>query len=100
MAYRRHAHPRYPRRPVAKTYTIEPGGHGETYHRTTGYTVYGHDTYPPHSVLAGSPRRTWEGHFDTIEAARAAFPAADLIAGTTHIPVDVLTAHLPDEPDY
>ncbi len=80
--------------------TIEPGGHGETYHRRTGYTVYEHGVYPRHSVLAGQPSRRWLDHFDTLEAAKAAYPDAELIAGSTHIPLDTVLAGIPDDTDY
>jgi hypothetical protein len=74
--------------------------HGETYSRAT-FAVYEHGTYPRGSVLAGQPsRRFIDGGFETPEAAKAKYPHANIIGGTTHIPVDVLTAHLPDDSDY
>jgi hypothetical protein len=78
-------------------YTIEPGGRGATYRRVAGFTVYGHGTYPRHSVLAGQPLRRFEDHFDTLEEARAKFPTARLIPGTTYAPADL--SHLPDDGD-
>lgn len=82
-------------------HTIEYGN-GETY-RNRRPTVYKHDRYPRGSVLAGRPRRTWVDDFDTVAEAKAAFPeAVDLITGgggSTHVPVDVVTAGLPDEED-
>jgi hypothetical protein len=74
---------------------------GETYARAT-FAVYEHGVYPRSSVLAGSPsRRFVDGGFETVEAAKAKYPTATVIAGSTHIPVDALTAHLPgdDDPD-
>ena len=74
--------------------------HGETYSRST-FAVYEHGTYPRSSVLAGQPsRRFINGGFKTVEEAKAKYPNARIIPGTTHIPVDVLTAHLPDDSDY
>jgi len=73
---------------------------GETYSRST-FAVYEHGVYPRSSVLAGQPsRRFIDGGFETPEAAQAKYPDATIIAGSTHIPVDVLTAHLPDDTDY
>jgi hypothetical protein len=81
------------------TMTIERA-RGETYSRST-FAVYEHGIYPRSSVLAGQASRRWvEGGFATVEAARAKYPAAKPIAGTTHVPVDQLTAHLPDDGDY
>jgi hypothetical protein len=77
--------------------TIEPGGHGATYHRTTGYTVYEHGVYPRHSVLAGQASRRFVGHYATLEEAQAAHPDATLIAGTTYQDIETMVAHLPDE---
>jgi len=89
------------RKPKAPTYTIE-FGNGETY-RNSRPTVYKHDRYPSGSVLSGRERRTWVDDFDSVAEAKAAFPAAEDLTGangSTHIPVDVLTAGLPDGPDY
>lgn len=89
------------RRHGRPTFTIE-FGNGETY-RNTRPTVYKHDVYPRGSVLAGRPRRTWIGDFDTVAAAKAAYPTADdltTVNGSTHIPVDTLTAGLPDTEDW
>lgn len=83
-------------------FTIEHG-RGETYSNSRP-TVYRHDTYPRGSVLAGRQRRTWVNDYATIAEAKAAHPdAVDLISdggGSTHVPVDVLTAGLPDTEDY
>ncbi len=38
--------------------------------------VYGWDHYPPGSVLAGQPRKTLQGYFDTIEQALLIYPDA------------------------
>jgi hypothetical protein len=70
--------------------TIEPGSHGETYHREGGFTVYGHSTYGEGSVLEGQDMRCFLDYFDTLEEAQNAFPTAEVIEGSTyqqiHIP--------------
>ncbi len=78
-------------------------GHGETYH-TNKPTLYGHSTYGRRSVLAGRPRRVFLESWDDLDTARVELKAAkiryaDLCAsnGSTHIPVDFLTAGIPDE---
>lgn len=81
------------------SYTIERG-RGATYAHAEGFTVYGHDRYPRGSVLAGMDRRTYVDTFPTVETARAAYPTADVIAGTTYRDVDAMVAHLPDGPDW
>jgi len=53
-----------------------------------GYTVYEHGIYPGGSVLAGSPMRTWKAHFDTVEEAKAAYPSARAIEGSTYRSID------------
>jgi len=82
------------------TWTVEPG-HGETYH-TGKPTLYAHDEYPRHSVLAGQPRRAHIHEFESQEEAQKV--CADLKikadfydSGTTHVPSEVLTRHLPGE---
>lgn len=73
---------------------------GETYSRST-FAVYEHGIYPRTSVLAGQPsRRFVDGGFETPEAALAKYPTARVIAGTTHVPIRQLVAHLPDDTDY
>lgn len=86
---------------MKERYTIEVG-HGETYHQREGVTVYKHDRYPRGSVLAGQDRRTFVDTFESVEAAKAAFPkATDLTqVGSTHRPVADVVRHLPDDTDY
>lgn len=62
--------------------TIEPGEYGEL-------AVYAHSTYEYPSVLEGQPRRLFIDSFETEEAALAAFPAAEVCAGSTRVPVGV-----------
>ena len=69
-----------------------------TYHKTTGFTVYGLGTYPRSSVLAGQQRRTFLDSFATLEEAQAKFPNAKLVPGTTYQAPDL--SHLPDDGDY
>jgi len=79
------------------SWTIEPGGRGATYAHADGFTVYGHGVYGRYSVLAGQDLRRFEGHFPTLEAAKAAFPKATVIEGTSYTPVSL--SHLPDDED-
>ena len=70
---------------------------GATYARPT-FGVYRSGIYPRHSVLAGRPSRTFiDGGFVTVAEAKAAYPDAEVIDGTTHIPISVMTAGLPGE---
>ena len=48
---------------------------GQTYAHNK-YTAYAYGTYPRSSVLAGQMSRTFLDSFDTLEAARAAYPAS------------------------
>lgn len=86
------------------TFTLEPG-QGQTYAHGRP-VLYGHNTYPRGSVLAGQPERLWLKGWDTWEQARTELTTMGLKyddhgcdGGTTHIPVEILTAGLPDEPD-
>lgn len=81
------------------TYTIERE-RGETYSHAT-YAVYEHGVYPPHSVLAGQPSRRYvDGGFVDAADAKAKYPLARVIDGTTHVPIATRVAHLPDDTDY
>lgn len=62
--------------------TIERG-RGATY-ATDRWTVYEHGTYERGSVLEGQSRRTWLDDFETLDEARAAYPDADIIEGSTY----------------
>ena len=76
--------------------TIEPS-RGETYNHPGEFTVYGPGTYERGSVLEGRPMRVYvEGGFTSVETAKAKYPEADE-SGSTHIPVSVMTRHLPDD---
>ena len=95
-------------------WTIERGK-GETY-ASRDWTIYSHDSYPRSSVLAGRERRTFIWSFDVQcdeqdePAKQAAIKACKdagvwkytdvLDGGTTHIPVDQIVSHLPDDTDY
>jgi hypothetical protein len=73
--------------------------------------LYAHSIYERSSVLAGQPQRIWVAQWSTWDKARAAldeltkqdrtfrFDDFGEGGGTTHIPIAVLTRHLPDE-DY
>jgi hypothetical protein len=91
------------------TFTLERG-RGETYSHQRP-VLYAHSLYKQSSVLAGQPQRIWVAQWSTWDEARAAL--AELTkqdrtfrfedfgegGGTTHIPIAVLTRHLPNE-DY
>lgn len=61
--------------------TIEP-----SVHRDGEFAVYGHDTYPRSSVLAGRHRRTFLDSFESPEAAAEAYPEADAIEWSSRAP--------------
>jgi hypothetical protein len=80
-------------------------GRGETY--CSGRpTLYGHSTYGRSSVLAGQSRRVFLEDWDDLETAKAELAAAKIRftnicgSGSTHVPVDSMVSHLPDEGDY
>src|SRR4051794_41586056 len=89
------------------TFTLDPG-RGETY-RHNRPVLYAHSVYERNSVLAGQPRRLWVTQWDSWDEARAtlaqvrkadrSFKFEDFGegGGTTHIPSEVLTRHLPDD---
>lgn len=74
-------------------FTIELG-RGATY-STGRWTVYEHGTYERGSVLEGQSRRSWVDDFETLDEARAAYPDADIIDGSTYRPPYL--NHLPEE---
>lgn len=70
---------------------------GSTY-RSNKWAVYGHGVYERGSVLEGKPSRSFiDGGFETPEEAKAKYPDAEIIEGTTHIPISQMVAHLPDD---
>jgi hypothetical protein len=93
------------------TFTLEPGK-GETYSHGQP-TLYAHGEYESWSVLAGRDRRIWVESWIDWKIARDALAAAQAKfrqfgfqyedfgpgGGSTHVPVDVVTAHLPDSED-
>jgi hypothetical protein len=92
------------------TFTLEPG-RGETY-RHARPVLYAHSIYERSSVLAGQPRRLFLEQWATWDEARAAlaevrradrsFNFVDFGegGGSSHIPSDVLTRHLPEADDW
>ena len=60
------------------SYTIEPH-YREYTGDSVGFAVYEHSAYPLSSVLAGQLRRTFCGHFNTLEAAQAKWPKAEIL---------------------
>jgi len=89
------------------SFTVEPG-RGETY-ANNEFTVYSHDEYEESSVLYGRERRIWIGSFgregteqdahDTIKAAGAT-KITQFCGGSTHVPIEQIVSHLPDDTDY
>ena len=59
---------------------IEYPSIGATYGRPE-YGVYEYSEYPRSSVLAGQTRRRWLDSFETLNEAKAAYPAAVEAAG-------------------
>lgn len=92
------------------SFTLE-AGHGTTYSHGKP-VLYGHSTYERTSVLAGRPLRQWIEGWDTWEEARKeiaelkkavkGFRVKDYgpTGPSTHIPIEELTSHLPDDTDY
>lgn len=87
------------------TFTLEHG-RGETYNHGKP-VLYGHSVYPRGSVLAGKELRRFVTEWPTPEAALkdlAELPKFKyenmLEGGTTHIPVEQMVSHLPDDTDY
>ncbi len=81
-------------------------GRGQTYSHSRP-VLYGYSTYGRGSVLAGRPERLWMETWDDWEEARKELNAIPKFkyddmgdeesgCGSTHIPIDVLTAGLPD----
>jgi hypothetical protein len=91
------------------TFSLE-AGRGETYSHSRP-VLYGHSTYKRGSVMAGRPLRQWVETWDSWEEARADLASVKKAVkgfkfsdhgpegGSSHVPIDVLTAGLPDE-DY
>ncbi len=76
--------------------TIEQGSCGATYQNGDDtFTVYEIGTYGRSSVLAGQQRRQWLDQFPTLAEARAAYPKAEFIEGSTFREVSL--DHLPDD---
>lgn len=73
---------------------------GETY-SSMDWAVYAHGEYEDYSVLAGRRRRCFVCSFDSKEEAQKAIQEAKMpIDGesfSTHVPVDVVTSHLPGD---
>ena len=76
---------------------IEYPSAGATYCRRE-YGVYRYGVYPRHSVLAGQTMRIFLDSFKTLEEAKAAYPQAQVVAGSGYAPPDL--SHLPDDEDY
>lgn len=70
-----------------KTYRSIEMGRGATYCNNR-YTVYEHGVYPRTSVLAGRPSRKWLNEFETLAEAQAAYPDAEVWAGSSYQPFE------------
>lgn len=56
--------------PKMDYYTISEDNYGN-------FTVFGWDTFPTHSVLAGQPRKNFIDQYDRAEEAQEEYPDAD-----------------------
>jgi len=93
-----------------EAFSLEPG-QGETY-SSNRPTLYAHSTYGRSSVLAGRERREFVEMWNSWAEARTAldevkkkikrFKYDDFgeQGGTSHIPIDMMVSHLPDDTDY
>ena len=80
-------------------------GKGQTYQHNEP-TLYSLGVYPRSSVLAGQQSRKFLYSWSSYDEARAALDASGLkyddlfqSGGTSHIPVETMISHLPEE-DY
>jgi len=73
-------------------YTISHSRYGD------GADVFGWTTYERSSVLAGQPRKVFLDAFETLEAAKAKFPTAEL--SSPWMEPQVSLVHLPGEEDF
>ena len=86
------------------TFTLELG-RGETY-ATGKPTLYGHGFYPRGSVLAGRDLRRFIDSFDSVAEAHKVLAELKIKyddmtgGGSTHIPIEQMVSHLPDDTDY
>lgn len=64
---------------------------------TTGFCVYGWDTYPRSSVLAGQQRKVFLDHFERLDQVQAAYP--DAVGSHPLIERVISLNHLPGEDD-
>ena len=88
------------------TYFTLEKGQGESYSHMKP-TLYGHGTFPRSSVLAGRPKRVWVENWETWDEANNAIARLDQllgkrficreIEGTSHIPIEQMVSHLPDD---
>jgi hypothetical protein len=63
--------------------TIEPNATSAAY--GCPFAVYRHGVYEQSSVLAGSPKRTFLDSFETVEAAQAKYPQAEVRGFSTKV---------------
>ena len=73
-------------------YTISHSRYGD------GFDVFGWGVYERSSVLAGQPRKVFLDAFETLEAAKAEFPTAEL--SSSWMEPQVCLTHLPGEEDF
>ncbi len=88
------------------TFTLE-SGRGETYANSRP-TLYGHSTYERGSVLEGRDQRVFVYQWNDWSSAREELASLQKRlkwfryedSGSTHVPVDQIVNHLPDDTDY
>jgi hypothetical protein len=73
-------------------YTISHSRYGD------GFDVFGWGTYERGSVLEGQPQKVFLDAFETLEAAQAEFPTANL--SSRWMEPQVCLTHLPGEEDF
>ena len=96
MSYYHNRYAKRNRKPVAPEVRIEFPSAGATYSREE-YGVYEYSTYGGSSVLAGQERRVFLDSFETLDAARAAYPAAEVSESCGYRPPYL--GHLSEEGD-
>jgi hypothetical protein len=84
-----------PAGPPEQEVVIEHPAAGETY-CYDDYGVYGYDTYPPGTVLAGQTRRRSLGRYDSLDEAKKEWPHASVADGSGFFRAARVPAEPPD----
>lgn len=78
---------------------IEPS-RGATYRHEGEWSVYGYGTYERGSVLEGQEKRVFlDGGYKSPEAAKAAWPEAEVSEGSNYRPPSLMHLPGPEDPD-